>query len=138
MTLTIGQVAGLADVNVQTIRYYERRGLVAPERRTEAGYRHYGGGAVARLRFVRHAQALGFSLAEIKELLALRVRNHSACGRIETRTREKITDIARRLRDLGQMKRTLERLAATCASRHTTDECPILKTLDDDDAIANR
>lgn len=138
MTMTIGEVANAAGVNVQTVRYYERRGLVAAERRTDAGYRQFGGDAVARLRFIRHAQALGFSLKEIKELLALRVRNHSACGRVEARTREKIADVERRLRDLRRMKRTLEQLAATCASRRTTNECPILKTLDEDDAIVDQ
>ncbi|MBI3568106.1 MAG: MerR family transcriptional regulator [Gemmatimonadetes bacterium] len=132
MTLTIGQVADAAEVNVQTIRYYERRGLVAAANRTEAGYRQFGDDAVTRLRFIRHAQDLGFSLKEIKELLALRVRNHSECGRVEAKAREKIELVARRIRDLRRIKRTLERLAASCASRRATDECPILEALEDD------
>src|SRR5438270_2628179 len=77
MALTIGQVADAADVNIQTIRYYERRGLFPTPRRTPAGYRQYADDAVARLRFIKHAQELGFSLQEIQELLGLRVR-HSA------------------------------------------------------------
>ena len=67
MTLTIGQVADAADVNIQTIRYYERRGLFPTPRRTPAGYRQYADDAVARLRFIKHAQELGFSLQEIQE-----------------------------------------------------------------------
>src|SRR5437773_491103 len=72
MALTIGQVADAADVNIQTIRYYERRGLFPTPRRTPAGYRQYADDAVARLRFIKHAQELGFSLQEIQELLGLR------------------------------------------------------------------
>src|SRR6266581_4859338 len=80
MPLTIGQVATAADVNVQTIRYYERRGLVPTPRRTASGYRQYTDDAVARLRFIKHAQELGFSLQEIQELLGLRVRHAAACA----------------------------------------------------------
>lgn len=137
MTLTIGQVADAADVNVQTIRYYERRGLVDATKRTEAGYRHFSDTAVTRLRFIRHAQDLGFSLKEIKELLALRVRNGSECTRIEARTRQKIDVVERRIRDLQRMKRTLTRLATSCASRRATDDCPILEALEDD-AVTTR
>src|SRR2546425_8349153 len=90
MPLTIGQVATAADVNIQTIRYYERRGLFPTPRRTPAGYRQYAGDAVARLRFIKHAQELGFSLKEIQELLGLRVRHGAACDAVERRTREKI------------------------------------------------
>ena len=79
-TLTIGQVAAAAGVNIQTIRYYERRGLLATPRRTASGYRQYTGDAVNRIRFIKHAQELGFSLKEIQELLALRVRHAAACN----------------------------------------------------------
>ena len=75
MALSIGQVATAADVNIQTIRYYERRGLFPAAKRTPAGYRQYAADAVARLRFIKHAQDLGFSLNEIEELLGLRVRH---------------------------------------------------------------
>src|SRR2546422_7048239 len=83
MPLTMGQVARAADVNIQTIRYYERRGLFPTPRRTPAGYRQYAGDAVARLRFIKHAQELGFSLKEIQELLGLRVRHGAACDAVE-------------------------------------------------------
>ncbi len=133
--MTIGQVATAADVNIQTIRYYERRGLFPTPRRTAAGYRQYADDAVARLRFIKHAQELGFSLREIQELLGLRVRHGAACDTVERRTRKKIEVVQQRIRDLMRMKRTLERLAAACAARQPTDECPILEVLEDHDDV---
>ena len=131
MSFTIGQVAAAVDVNVQTIRYYERRGLFPAARRTPAGYRQYADDAVARLRFIKHAQDLGFSLSEIQELLGLRVRHGSACDTVERKTRKKIKLVQQRIRDLQRMKRTLGRLAAACAVRRPTAECPILEVLED-------
>ncbi len=133
MALTIGQVAAAADVNIQTIRYYERRGLFPPPERTPTGYRQYADEAVARLRFIKHAQELGFSLNEIQDLLGLRVRHGAACDAVERKTRQKIGVVQQRIRDLQRMKRTLERLAAACAARRPTDDCPILEVLGDHD-----
>ncbi len=133
MPLTISQVATAADVNVQTIRYYERRGLFPTPRRTPAGYRQYTEDAVARLRFIKHAQDLGFSLQEIQELLGLRVRRGAACDTVERKTRQKIEVVQQRIRDLQRMKRTLEQLAAACTARRPTDDCPILHVLEHDD-----
>src|SRR5437879_7544921 len=98
MALTIGQVADAADVNIQTIRYYERRGLFPTPRRTPAGYRQYADDAVARLRFIKHAQELGFSLQEIQELLGLRVRHGAACDALERKTRHKTEVVQQRSR----------------------------------------
>src|SRR6266581_1729527 len=112
MPLTIGQIASAANVNIQTIRYYERRGLFPTPRRTPAGYRQYTADAVARLRFIKHAQELGFSLHEIEELLALRVRHGAACDAVERR-------------------------AAACTARRPTDECPILEVLEHDDDVSH-
>ena len=137
MALTIGQVANAADVNIQTIRYYERRGLFPTPRRTPAGYRQYAQDPVARLRFIKHAQELGFSLQEIQELLALRVRHGAACDVVERKTRQKVEIVQQRIRDLQRMKRTLERLAAACAARRPTDDCPILEVLEDHDDISH-
>lgn len=133
MTMTIGQVAAAADVTVQTIRYYERRGLVTAPRRTASGYRQYATDAVTRLRFIRHAQELGFSLHEVQELLELRVRDGAACDAVAHATRQKIDLIQQRMRDLRRIHRTLERLAAACAERKRTDACPILEALEDHD-----
>lgn len=132
MSLTIGQVAGAAAVNIQTIRYYERRGLFPAPRRTPSGYRQYEDDAVPRLRFIKHAQFLGFSLREIQELLGLRVRRGSACDVVEFKTREKIEVVQQRIDDLQRMQRTLERLAEACRARQPTDACPILEAIADD------
>ncbi len=131
MSLTISQIARGADVNVQTVRYYERRGLFPAPRRTPAGYRQYGEEAVARLRFIKHAQELGFSLKEIQELLSLRIRHSAACDTVERKTREKIGLVQKRIVNLHRIKRTLERLAAACSARRPTDDCPILEALED-------
>ena len=134
MEMSIGKVATAGKVNVQTIRYYGRRGLLPATRRTATGYRRYSDEAVTRLRFIRHAQELGFSLGEIQELLALRVRNGASCRAVEQRTRTKLEGVRRRIQDLKRMERTLERLARACQSRRVTDSCPILQALGDDHA----
>ncbi len=131
MALTIGQVADAADVNIQTIRYYERRGLFPQPRRTPSGYRQYGEDAVSRLRFIKHSQELGFSLQEIQELLGLRVQHGAACDAVERRTRHKIEVVEQKIRDLQRLRRTLEQLAAACTARRPTDDCPILEVLAD-------
>lgn len=137
MALTIGQVADAAAVNIQTIRYYERRGLFEVARRTPSGYRQYAASAVSRLRFIKHAQALGFSLKEIQELLGLRVRHGAACDAVARKTKEKIEVVQQRIRDLQRMRRTLERLAAACTARRPTDDCPILEVLEDHDDVSH-
>src|SRR3989442_12114623 len=133
MSLSISQVATAAEVNVQTIRYYERRGLFPNPRRTPAGYRQYADDAVARLRFIKHAQELGFSLQEIQELLALRVRHSAACDVVERKTRQKIYGVQQRIRDLKRMKRTLGRLAAAGTARPPTDHGRSRDALEDAD-----
>jgi Hg(II)-responsive transcriptional regulator len=132
MTRTIGRVAAEVGVNIQTIRYYERRGLLAPPERTRSGYRQYSGDAVSRLRFIRHAQELGFSLSEVKELLGLRVaRAGAACDAVERSTRQKFERVKHKIASLERMQGALERLAEACKSRRATEACPILAALDD-------
>src|SRR5213593_2263307 len=133
MALSTSQVARAAGVNIQTLRYYERRGLLVAPRRSDSGYRQYAEDAVGRLRFIKHAKELGFSLREIQELLALRIRHRDACDTVERRTREKIELVEQTIRDLRRISRTLERLASACAARRPTDECPILEALEDHD-----
>jgi len=137
MSLTISQVAGAARVNVQTIRYYERRGLFPAPRRSSSGYRQYAADAVARLRFIKHAQDLGFSLTEIEDLLGLRVRHGAACDAVERKTRAKIQLVQQKIAGLQRVKRTLEHLAAACSARRPTDECPILDALEDHGDASN-
>jgi Hg(II)-responsive transcriptional regulator len=135
MTLSIGKLASAASVNIQTVRYYERRGLITAPRRTTAGYRQYDDEAVTRLRFIKHAQTLGFSLKEIHELLALRVRHGAACGTVERKTRSKIALVDKKIGELRRLKHSLERLAAACEAREPTADCPVLETLEHDDAV---
>jgi len=132
MPMTIGQVARAADVNVQTIRYYERRGLFPEPPRTASGYRQYDQETVRRLRFVKRAQELGFSLKEIDELLALRVHHGAACDEVEDRVRHKVARVERMLADLTRVRDVLLDLAGACRDRRPTEECPILEVLDHD------
>lgn len=130
MTMTIGALAERSDVNIQTIRYYERRGILRPAARTAAGYRQYDAESVDRLRCIRQAQELGFSLGEIGELLGLRVEDPAACATVEARARAKLDQVKQKIRELNRMKRVLERLTASCEAREPTAECPILEMLE--------
>lgn len=135
MGMTIGQLAKRAHVHVETVRYYERRGLVAEPRRTASGYRQYGEAAVARIRFIKRAQDLGFSLKEISELLGLRIRHATACGPVERKTRAKIELVEQKIAELQGIKRALEGVVAACQAREPTGECPLLEQLEDGGAV---
>jgi MerR family copper efflux transcriptional regulator len=128
-TLTIGQVAKKTDVGLETIRFYEREGLIESPPRRPSGYRAYPPATVARVRFIRTAKDLGFSLKEIGELLSLRVDPVGACTGIKTIAESKITDIEERIWRLQRMRRTLRKLVTACEAREPTSECPILESL---------
>lgn len=128
--MKIGEVARDAGVNIQTVRYYERRGLLADPRATVPGYRHYGSAAVERLRFIRRAQELGFTLSEITELLALRLDPHTTASAVKARANEKIREIASRIQDLERIRDALTHLAGKChGERGPTGDCPLLEAL---------
>src|SRR5712692_6191303 len=128
--LTRGELAQQGRVNSETIRYYERRGLLPKPPRTLSGYRAFSSEAVRRVRFIKRAQGLGFSLKEIKELLALRVDPGSSCGDVRKRAETKLADIDQKLRALRAMKGALLRLTAACVGRGPVNACPILESLD--------
>ena len=128
--MTIGQMARSAGASVETIRFYEREGLLEHPARSASGYRNYPPEAVARLRMIRQAKELGFSLNEIRELLALRVAPGKSCSDVRARAERKIADIDQRIAALKRMKAALARLAAACAGRGPTSECPILEALE--------
>lgn len=128
--LTSGDVAKQANVHSETLRYYERRGLVARPPRSIANYRLYPAGTVRRLRFIKHAQALGFSLREIKELLSLRAAPKAQCADVRERTEAKMKDIEEKIRSLQAMKKALAKLVAECSGRGPVTDCPILESLD--------
>lgn len=127
--MKIGEVAALAGVPTATVRYYERRGLIAQVRRTASGYRQYGTDAAQRLRFIKHAQQLGFALEEIQQMLALRSDDPAACARIEAMTREKVHAVRQHLSELQRLEGTLQELVSSCARHESTDACPILSLL---------
>jgi Zn(II)-responsive transcriptional regulator len=128
--LTIGKLARQVGLGVETLRYYERRGLIEPHRRTDSGYRLYHADAGQRLRFIRRAQALGFSLDEVAELLSLSDRPGASAAEVKRLTRAKIADIESRIRDLEQMKSALSELEVRCPGHAgTTADCPILAAL---------
>ena len=127
---TIGQVAKRAGVGVETVRFYERRGLIEQPRKRSSGYRVYPEDTVHRIRFIRHAKDLGFTLNEIGELLSLRPDPHGNCDAAKERAEEKVADIEGKIGSLTRMQHSLERLIDACESRSETAECPILEALD--------
>lgn len=128
--LTIGQVARSAGVGVETVRFYERQGLLQEPARKDSGYRQYPEDVVARLHFIKRAKELGFSLKEIKELLALRVDPETTCGEVKRRAEAKIADVEEKIQALQRIKKALVQLTAVCRGRGPTSECPILDALD--------
>ena len=135
-TLTIGQVAKRAGVGVETVRFYEREGLVAEPARRPSGYRQYSPDAVRRIRFIRHAKELGFTLKEIGELLTLRIDPRSTCADVRDRARDKITDIEERIANLDRMRSALLRLVTRCRGEGPGADCPLLDELDRDEERA--
>jgi Hg(II)-responsive transcriptional regulator len=131
MSLTIGQVARAADVNTETIRYYEREGLLPEPPRTPAGYRQYTDDAVRRVRFMKRAQTLGFTLAEIGVLLRLRVKRGTACKAVVAEANGAIERIDGKIRELRRMRSALGTLADACRDRRALPGCPILEALED-------
>jgi Hg(II)-responsive transcriptional regulator len=128
--LTIGELAKQAHVNRETVRYYERRRLLGPPPRSPSGYRVFSEDTLRRLRFIRHAKVLGFSLSEIRELLALRVAPPDACEPVRKRVQAKNDEIDRKIKALQDMKDALSALAAACSKRRKTNDCPILDALE--------
>ncbi|MBI3042945.1 MAG: heavy metal-responsive transcriptional regulator [Betaproteobacteria bacterium] len=128
--LTIGKVAHSAGLAIDTVRYYEREGLLEKPARSASGYRHYRPDVIARLRFIRQAKDLGFSLSEIRELLALKVAPGKSCADVKARAEAKIADVEQRIAQLNRMKGALSKLATACSGRGPTSECPILEAME--------
>ena len=134
-TLRIGEVAAEAGVNVQTLRFYERRGLLPHPPRRASGYRQYAPEAVRRVRFIKRAQELGFTLAEIGELLRLREDPRIPCRDVRATAETKIADIEEKLRRLRAMRAALAVLVESCAANRE-HHCPLLEALDEAPARA--
>jgi MerR family transcriptional regulator, copper efflux regulator len=127
MDLSIGKLARLGGVRIDTVRYYERNGLLAPSTRLASGYRRYGELELARLRFIRKAQKLGFSLKEIDALLNLSARRNVA--QVKRAAQTKLADVEARIADLQRVREGLTHLIDACPGHGRASECPILRAL---------
>ena len=125
--LTIGQVSKQTNVNIETIRYYERLGLLPNPPRRPSGYRQYNENVVQRLHFIKKAKELGFSLKEIKELLSLRISSKNSCAHVRRHAEIKIQDVEQKIKTLQKIKQALKKLSAECHGKKTMGECPILE-----------
>lgn len=129
--LTIGKAARQAGVGVETVRFYERRGLIEqPPRPAGSGFRAYSAETVRRIQFIRQAQQLGFSLSEIEELLSLRADPAADCGKVRARATAKVEEIDHRIAELKQIRGALEEVIASCPGRGELKACTILDALE--------
>jgi MerR family copper efflux transcriptional regulator len=134
--MTIGSLAREAQVGVETIRFYEREGLLAQPRRPGRGYRVYPPEALERVRFIRRSKAMGFTLDEIRELLALRARPGVPCGVVREQALAKVADIDRKLAELHRLREAIATLAHTCSGDTTMQHCSILTMLEGEPATS--
>ena len=129
MSLTVGKLAQAAGVGVETIRYYERRGLLEQPQRRPAGYREYAPDDVERIRFIKSAQAIGFTLNEIGELIALGQDADAQCGDVQARAAVKVQLVDEKIEQLRRMRAELVRLTTCCDSQQSFSECRLVSCL---------
>ena len=130
--MTRGEVADKADVNPETLRYYERKGLIPKPPRSDGGFRLYDESYVDRLRFIQRAKDLGFTLAEIKDLLDLRVGEEATCRDVKAQAEEKLDEVETKIQDLKRIREALSTLADACAGgQGPTSDCPILDAMEE-------
>ncbi len=125
-----GQLARLVGVGVETLRFYERKGLLERPPRKDSGYRQYPLAAVWRLRFIKKAKEVGFSLKEIRELLRLRLESGATCEDVRSRAQTKIEEIEQKIQALRKMRQALQELTESCRDDGPACECPILKAFE--------
>lgn len=130
--MTISEAARLAGVGVETVRFYEREGLLDQPARPDFGYRQYTPDVVKRIQFIRRAKELGFTLKEIHELLTLRVEPKFACADVQRQAEAKMDKIERKIEDLLRMKRALGQVVERCSGKSPRESCPILDALERD------
>ena len=129
-SMGIGAVAKRAGVSIDTVRYYEKNGLLVPASRLVSGYRRYGDLQLARLRFIRRAQELGFTLKDVKELLGLSRQRDVA--RVKRAAQKKLAEVDRRIAALERVRSALSHLISICPGQGPASECPILKALSEE------
>ncbi len=127
---TIGRVARQAGVGVETVRFYERRGLIKRPATPTRGFREYPDDVVDRVRFIRHAKDLGFTLTEVRDLLSLRTTPRSSCEAVKRRAERKVADVEAKIASLRRIRRELRNLARACDERAPSADCPILEALE--------
>jgi Hg(II)-responsive transcriptional regulator len=127
--MRIGEVAAEAGVGIQTLRYYERRGLLLAPKRQTSGYRRYDADVIQRIRFIRRAQDLGFTLQEIADLLTLWPDSTRSCGLVEHRASDTLARIDEKIHDLQRMRGALAHYVTACRDREVVDACPLLAAL---------
>jgi len=130
--LRIGEIAKLSGVCVETLRFYEREGLIPKPARSQSGYRQYSETAVKQIQFIQHAKALGFSLKDIGELITLKTKPGTTCKGIRTKAQAKIDEIQQKIDALEEMKTALSPLIDQCQSGNPINECPILNVMEED------
>jgi DNA-binding transcriptional MerR regulator len=131
VTLTIGKIASLSNVTADTLRYYEREGLISPAAKSDGGYRLYDRDAVRRVRFIKEAQHCGFTLTEIRQLLALRASDAACCRDVRRVAVEKQLQLEAKIKAMRAMSKVLDRLIAACNKEgRSLDDCPILAALE--------
>jgi MerR family copper efflux transcriptional regulator len=135
---SIGQVARLSGVGVETVRFYEREGLLQEPARRASGYRQYSEEAIKQIRFIKRAQQLGFSLKEILELLTLRVDAETECSQAKERAAAKLAEVERKIVELQQMRQALLRVVSLCSEESPKSRCPMLDALDHDPETGER
>lgn len=129
-TFKIGEVASRADVNKETVRYYEKRGLIPKPDRRRSGYRIFTHRHIDQIRFIKRAQELGFTLSEIKELLELRLDEDTSCEQVRIKAESKLKEVKQKITDLNRIKKVLGQLIEDCKADGTTEDCVILNALE--------
>ncbi len=130
-SFTIGQLADKAAVNVETIRFYERKGLIQQPERADT-YRRYPEEVLQTILFIKQAKSLGFTLAQIQELLLLRRSNPTDCGQVRRNTEQKLAEVRAKIKALKKMEQVLSRLADACLAEEQSNRCPILEALEEE------
>ena len=128
-TYTIGQLAKAAGIPTSTVRYYERVGLLQPRRRAENNYRTYTSDGLHTIRFIRTAQAAGFTLADVRTFLALRAGDMTLCKDVQPLIAQRVQDVAARLQEMQQVLTVLHAFLAQCQAQAQDDTCYVLATL---------
>lgn len=131
VALTRGGLAKRAGVHAETLRFYERQGLLPPPPRGRRGYRLYPRSSVERVRFIKRAQGLGFTLQEVRELLSCLESAESTCGDVRQRLERKLEELRRRMEDLRSQHEALTRFAASCPGDGPIDACPLRRGLEE-------